>query len=82
MELQLTDYEERTSYYVGESDGITKRLLYHQRTMPRRTAAAVRSAWVLGLPHSEKSTAKLLERELQRALADQVRLGKGLARRC
>jgi hypothetical protein len=70
--MQLVDKHGSTAYYVGESDALSKRLQYHRRTMPSRMDSVVRSATIAGLPTSEKSTAKMVERALQRTLFDQV----------
>lgn len=70
--LQALDGQGAPCYYVGESDAIVKRLQYHRRAIPKRFGCKVHSAAVVGLPAREKSTAKLIERNLQRQLFAQV----------
>jgi predicted GIY-YIG superfamily endonuclease len=72
LAVQLVDASGRASYYVGESDAVVKRLQTHRKAMPRRCRSEVAAAVVVGLPASEKSTAKLIERDLQQALFQKV----------
>jgi predicted GIY-YIG superfamily endonuclease len=59
-------------YYVGESDNVSKRFKSHQSTLQRKYAVKIIAAALIALPHSEKSTAKLIERDLQQRMFSKV----------
>lgn len=71
--MQLEGAKRQQCFYVGESDNVRARLAVHRKAMPRKHHARVLAALIAGLPRQEKSSARLVEKQLQQALLQMVR---------